>query len=130
DEMQLSQSSYGDKDTAPQQGHFRGLDYLFIASITNFGEKGKTIGTGGYGFGVAFLPVPYVGMLSPFIGMLGLRRDEAYVRLDFRIVDATTREVIYSGYGDGKDKTSGISLAGSASGVGGNFNFNERSFLQ
>jgi curli biogenesis system outer membrane secretion channel CsgG len=115
-EVDLGKSAYGDKATATPKGRFKGLEYLFIAKVTNFGEKEKKAGAAGIGGRV--------------FGGVGGRKSEAYVRLDFRIVDATTREVIYAGSGEGEDKTTGISVDGGAFGRGaGAVDFSDRSFL-
>jgi curli biogenesis system outer membrane secretion channel CsgG len=97
DEIDLGKSGYNEKGGSVPKGHFAGLEYLVIGKVTNFGERQKSV----------FLP----------IGVLGYRKDEAYVRIDFRIVDAVTREIIYSGYGEGLDKTSGVAVALAAGGV-------------
>jgi len=91
DEIELGRAGYNEKGRAVPQGHFAGLDYLIMGKVTNFGERDKSV----------FLPV----------GIIGYRRNEAYVRFDFRIVDVVTREIIYSGYGEGLDKTSGVAVA-------------------
>jgi curli biogenesis system outer membrane secretion channel CsgG len=115
-EVDLGKSGYGDKATAVPKGHFKGLEYLFICKVTNFGEKERKVGAGGIGGRV--------------FGGAGVRRTEAYVRLDFRIVDATTREVVYVGSGEGSDATMGVSADGGAFGSGaGAINFSDRSFL-
>jgi curli biogenesis system outer membrane secretion channel CsgG len=115
-EVDLGKSGYGDKATAVPKGHFKGLEYLFICKVTNFGEKERKVGAGGIGGRV--------------FGGAGVRRTEAYVRLDFRIVDATTREVVYVGSGEGSDSTTGVSADGGAFGSGaGAINFSDRSFL-
>ncbi|HMG32865.1 MAG TPA: CsgG/HfaB family protein [Blastocatellia bacterium] len=115
-EVDLGKSGYGDKATATPKGHFKGLEYLFVCKVTNFGEKERKVGTGGIGGRV--------------FGGLGTRQSAAYVRLDFRIVDATTREVVYAGSGEGEDKTTGVSLDGGAFGKGaGAVDFSDRSFL-
>jgi len=116
-EVDLGKSGYGDKATATPKGHFKGLEYLFICKVTNFGEKERKVGTGGIGGRV--------------FGGLGTRQTSAYVRLDFRIVDATTREVVYAGSGEGEDKTTGVSVDGGAFGKGaGAVDFSDRSFLE
>ena len=98
------------------KGNFKGLEYLFICKVTNFGEKERKVGGGGIGGRV--------------FGGIGARKSEAYVRMDFRIVDATTREVVYAGSGEGQDSTSGVSLDGGRLGSGaGAINFSDRSFL-
>jgi curli biogenesis system outer membrane secretion channel CsgG len=115
-EVDLGKSGYGDKATAVPKGHFKGLEYLFICKVTNFGEKERKVGAGGIGGRV--------------FGGAGVRRTEAYVRLDFRIVDATSREVVYVGSGEGSDSTTGVSADGGAFGSGaGAINFSDRSFL-
>jgi curli biogenesis system outer membrane secretion channel CsgG len=115
-EVDLGKSGYGDKATAVPKGHFKGLEYLFICKVTNFGEKERKVGGGGIGGRV--------------FGGIGGRKSEAYVRLDFRIVDATTREVVYAGSGEGSDSTIGVSADGGAFGSGaGAINFSDRSFL-
>lgn len=115
-EVDLGKSGYGDKATAVPKGSFKGLEYLFVCKVTNFGEKERKVGAGGIGGRV--------------FGGAGVRKSEAYVRLDFRIVDATTREVIYAGSGEGTDSTTGLSLDGGRLGSGaGAIDFSDRSFL-
>jgi curli biogenesis system outer membrane secretion channel CsgG len=115
-EVDLGKSGYGDKATAVPKGAFKGLEYLFICKVTNFGEKERKVGGGGIGGRV--------------FGGIGGRKTEAYVRLDFRVVDATTREVIYAGSGEGQDSTTGVSVSGGRLGDGaGAINFSDRSFL-
>lgn len=115
-EVDLGKSGYGDKATAVPKGNFKGLEYLFVCKVTNFGEKERKVGAGGIGGRV--------------FGGAGVRKTEAYVRLDFRIVDATTREVVYAGAGEGSDSTTGVSVDGGAFGSGaGRIDFSDRSFL-
>src|SRR5260370_32074754 len=86
-EVDLGKSGYGDKATAVPKGHFKGLEYLFVCKVTNFGEKERKVGAGGIGGRV--------------FGGAGGRRAEAYVGLDFRIVRAPTQEVCVCGCGKG-----------------------------
>jgi len=109
DEIEFGQSLYSDKDSALRKGFFEGIEYLFIARVTNFGER------------VHDLSIPL-----PFMSMVGRRSTEATVRLDFRIVDATTREIVYAGYGEGLDKSSGVALVAAGTGA---VDVNSRSFL-
>jgi curli biogenesis system outer membrane secretion channel CsgG len=116
-EVELGQSAYGAKGSAVPKGRFRGMEYLFIAKVTNFGEKQKNIGGGGIG--------------GKILGGVVGRRSEAYVRIDFRIVDATTGEIVYVGSGEGTDTTKGIALIGGVLGEGGGvFNASDKSFLE
>lgn len=111
DEIDLGQSDYAHPNSAIPKGLFEGAEYLLLTKVTNFGETERTYGGGLFLFG-------------------GVKKSEAYVRLDFRIVDATTREVIYTGYGDGLDKKSGVAIGGFSAGSGSSINISSRSFLQ
>jgi curli biogenesis system outer membrane secretion channel CsgG len=111
DEIELGQSVYVNESSAVPQGHFISPEYLVIVKVTNFGEKEKNYSGAG---------------LS---SLFGVRQRQAYVRMDFRIVDATTREVIYSGYGDGEDTTKGLSFMGVISSQSGAVDVSSRSFL-
>lgn len=110
DEIELGKSGYSDKSTAVPMGHFAGLEYLIMGKVTNFGEK-------------------QTGIALP-VGIFGYRKDEAYVRVDFRLVDAVTREIIYSGFGEGLDKTSGVAVALAPGGAGGVLDVTSRPFLE
>ena len=111
DEIELGKSGYSDQRTAVPMGHFAGLEYLIMGKVTNFGEQQS-------------------GITLPIVGIFGYRKEEAYVRVDFRIVDAVTREIVYSGCGEGLDKTSGVAVAlAPVGGVGGGVDVTSRSFL-
>ncbi|HYL98403.1 MAG TPA: CsgG/HfaB family protein, partial [Blastocatellia bacterium] len=88
DEVELGRSGYVDRQSSVKKGYFQGLEYLVIGKVTNFGERERSIGY-----------------------LVGYRSREAYVRIDFRIVDATTGEIVYSGFGEGKDTTRGAGFA-------------------
>jgi curli biogenesis system outer membrane secretion channel CsgG len=117
DEIELSQSNYGEKESIARKGHFKGLEYLFIAKVSNFGDTQRSLGTEAFSYPTVF-------------GSLGVRKSEAYVRIDFRIVDAITREIVYSGYGEGLDKTKGIRVSGGGYGSGGAIDVSSQSFLE
>jgi curli biogenesis system outer membrane secretion channel CsgG len=106
-EIELGESDLGEKSTALAKGHFKGLEYLVIGKVTNFGERETNSGA------------------AAVIAGIGLRKTEGYVRIDFRVVDAASREIIYSGFAEGLDKTSGWSFGG----PGGAASTSSRSFL-
>jgi curli biogenesis system outer membrane secretion channel CsgG len=95
DELDMSNSGYAEPGSVPRSGHLADLEYLFIVKITNLGENIRN----------ATVPLP-------FLGGVGRQSDEAYVRLDFRIVDATTGDIVLAGYGEGTDKSSGATFLG------------------
>src|SRR5262245_50121168 len=93
DEIELGRSGYLDRKSSVRKGHVQGLEYLAIGKVTNFGESENA-----YGW------------------LVGYHTREAYVRIDFRIVDATTGEVVYSGLGEGADSTKGLAFTVSTAG--------------
>ena len=115
DEVDLGQSDYSDRRSAVPKGRFIGPEYLLIGKVTAFAEKQKSLEASGFG-----------GVIA---GLGGLRKYEAYVRIDFRIVDSKTREVIYSGFCEGLDETGGYSAAASVPGGGGSIDVSSKSFL-
>lgn len=116
DEVDFGKSGYVDQKTAVKKGHIKGVQYYFLAKVTNFGAKEQKVGGGGWGGGV--------------FGGLGVKKDEAYVRIDYRVVDATSGEVIYADYGEGKYANKGVSFGGGAWGHGGgNLDVSNNEFL-
>lgn len=105
DEVDFGKSGYVDQKTAVKKGHILGVQYYFLAKVTNFGAEQKKTGGSGWGGGV--------------FGGLGVKKDKANVRIDFRIVDATSGEVVYADYGEGNYSKSGASFGGGAWGHGG-----------
>lgn len=105
DEVDFGKSGYVDQKTAVKKGNIQGVQYYFMAKVTNFGAKEQKTGGSGWGGGV--------------FGGLGVKKDEAYVRIDFRIIDATSAEVIYADYGEAKYSNKGVSFGGGAWGHGG-----------
>jgi hypothetical protein len=81
DEIEMGSSGYAEPGSIPRRGHFADLEYLFTVKITNLGENVRN----------AIVPLP-------LLGSVGRQTDEAYVRLDFRIVDATTGEIVFAVY--------------------------------
>lgn len=111
DEIDMSSSGYAEPGSVPRRGHFADLEYLFIVKITNLGENVRN----------ATVPLP-------LFGGVGRQTDEAWVRLDFRIVDATTGEIVFAGYGEGSDKSSGATFFGYSQ--AGSVNVSNSSFLR
>jgi curli biogenesis system outer membrane secretion channel CsgG len=87
-EIELGRSGLVARDSRVQKGHLQGIEYLVIGKITNFGTRQNT-----YGF------------------IVGYHHRESYVRVDFRVIDATTGEIVYSGAGEGSDSSNGIGFA-------------------
>ncbi len=105
DEVDFGKSGYVEQQSAVRKGHIKGVQYYFLAKVTNFGAKKKKVGGGGWGKSV--------------FGGLGYKKDEAYVRIDYRIIDATSGETVYADYGEGTYANKGISFGGGKWGSGG-----------
>lgn len=105
DEIDFGKSGYVEQKSAVKKGNIKGVQYYFLAKVTNFGAENKKVGAGGFGGSV--------------FGGLGFKKDKANVRIDFRIVDATSGETIYADFGEGNYSKSGISFGGGAWGHGG-----------
>lgn len=115
-EVDFGKSGYVDQKTAVRKGNIKGVEFYFFGKVTNFGAEQKKTGLGGIGGRV--------------FGGLGARSDRANVRIDFRIVDATTGETLLAEYGAGESKQSGLSFDGGVFGSGaGAATFQSREFL-
>jgi hypothetical protein len=105
DEVDFGKSGYVEQQSAVRKGHIKGVQYYFLAKVTNFGAKTNKVGAGGWGGSV--------------FGGMGYKKDEAYVRIDFRIVDATSAETIMADYGEATYSKKGVSMGGGKWGSGG-----------
>ena len=105
DEVDFGKSGYVEQASAVRKGHIKGVQYYFLAKVTNFGAKQNKVGGSGWGGGV--------------FGGLGYKKDEAYVRIDYRIVDATSAETIMADFGEATYAKKGVSMGGGKWGSGG-----------
>ncbi len=113
-ELNLAQSGYVRKEQAPKVGQMEGADILVIGAITAFEPNAS--GTEGGG-----LVIPYK---IPILGGAKLKKKEAYIAADIRLVDVRTGRVINATAVEGKAsswKAQGV-LGGVIGGValGGN----------
>jgi curli biogenesis system outer membrane secretion channel CsgG len=90
-EQDLGASGRANKDTAPPTGRVIGAEWLIKAAISEYTDKKSKSGG---------------AIVFRGIG-LGGTKEEAYVALDVRIIDAATGEVIDSVKADGSAKKSG-----------------------
>ncbi|MBN2429941.1 MAG: hypothetical protein JXQ27_00625 [Acidobacteria bacterium] len=104
DEVDFGKSGYVEQQSAVRKGHIKGVQYYFLAKVTNFGASDKKVGAGGFVKGV--------------FGGTNYKEKEAHVRIDYRIVDATSGETIDADYGEAKYSKKGISFGGGKWGTG------------
>ena len=105
-EIKMGDDGWIAPDEKVEKGHWQGADYMFVGKITRFGSKNKSFG-GGSGWG-SLLPIP---------GGFDVKTTEADVQIDWRIVDASSRAIVKSGRGTGKEKGTSWGF-GSAGGSG------------
>jgi curli biogenesis system outer membrane secretion channel CsgG len=96
DEIDLGQSGYIEPSTAVEMGHILGVNYILSGQVTNFGYEETS--TGGF-----------LGGFGGF-GGLDIEEEEAVVRLDFALIDATTGETLLAATAEGKESETGVDI--------------------
>lgn len=98
DEIDLGQSGYIEQGTEVEMGHVLGVEYILSGQVTNFGYEETSAGG-------------FLGALGGF-GGLDLSEEEAVVRIDFALIDATTGMTLLSATAEGKESEIGIGIEG------------------
>ncbi len=83
-ELDLGESGYVDKSKAPRKGLMEGADVLVMGAITAFEPKASGTRAGG-------VVVPFN---VPLLGGVAVKKDEAYIAADIRLVDVRTGRII------------------------------------
>jgi curli biogenesis system outer membrane secretion channel CsgG len=83
-ELELSESGYVDKSKAPRMGMMEGADVLVMGGITAFEPKASGTRAGG-------VVVPFN---VPLLGGVAVKKNEAYIAADIRLVDVRTGRII------------------------------------
>jgi curli biogenesis system outer membrane secretion channel CsgG len=98
DEISLGQSGYIEGGTEVEMGHVLGVDFILSGRVTNFGYEEQSTG----------------GLLRGIGGFGGLEisKDEANVRVDFSLIDATTGTTVLAATAEGKESETGVSISG------------------
>ena len=104
EEQNLAASGRVRSGTGAKMGQVTGADYLVFGTVTAYEEN--TASTGG---GLSFRGIS-----------LGGKKSEAYIRVDVRVVNATTGEVDYSRAIEGRSSGGGLSVGVYRGGFGGN----------
>lgn len=122
DEQDLGRGGRIDPATAAKIGKILGVDAVIVGSITQFGFDDKSVGLGGFGDRVAH------GLLAN----VKVRQAKAVVRVDARLIDTTSGEVLAVASGKGESRRG--SLAGLGEGwdrggrTGGGFDMTNQNF--
>ncbi len=91
-ELALGQSGYVRPGAAPQPGQMEGADILVVGAITAFEPEASGFGAGG-------VVVPFK---VPLIGGVKVKKKEAYIAADLRLIDVRTGRVINATSVEGK----------------------------
>lgn len=103
-EQDLGASGRIAKPSAAKIGKILGAQYLFKAVVTNY-ETGVESSGGGIG---GFLG----GTAGALLGSLSMKSSKAIIGMNFRLIDATTSEVIYTDQVQVDLSSSGLSFGG------------------
>ncbi|MGN6519368.1 MAG: CsgG/HfaB family protein [Dokdonella sp.] len=104
EEQNLAASGRVRSGTGAKMGQVTGADYLVFGTVTAYEEN--TASTGG---GLSFKGIS-----------LGGKKSEAYIRIDVRVVNATTGEVDFSRAIEGRSSGGGVAVGVYRGGFGGN----------
>lgn len=116
DEIGLGEDGWVDAAAKVEKGGFAAADYMFTAKVTRFGAKDTGVNLGGVGRRLGF-------------GNLGVKQNTADVRLDWRLVDASSRKVIKTGSATGEKKGTSFDVGVFVNGSGGNIGFDNKEFM-
>ena len=115
DEIKLGEAGYVAEGERVEKGGFAGADFMFRGKVTRFGSKAQNVGLGGF--------IPGSG------GNLGIKTSQSDVRIDWRIVDATTRKIVISGQAVGAENGMGFNVGVGVDGHGGTIGFDNKEFM-
>src|SRR5262245_2369776 len=94
-EQNFQASGRADPSSAAQLGKLLGVDAVVTGAITQFGRDDKKVGIGGAGIG----PIK--------LGGIGKSSAKATVKIDARVVDVTTAEILAVATGEGNSSRGG-----------------------
>lgn len=115
DEIREGQDGWVDAEQAVEKGGFAAADFMFTAKVTRFGHKESKIGLGGF--------------VPGNLGNLGVKQSTSDVRIDWRLVDASSRKIIKTGSATAAEKGTGFSVGVNVGGHGGNIGFDNKEFM-
>lgn len=114
-EIKLGEEGYVAQDEKVEKGGFAGADFMFRGKVTRFGSKRQGVNLGGF--------------VPGSLGNLGVKRNKADVRIDWRIVDASNRKVVKSGEAVAEETGLGFDVGVGINGHGGNIGFKNEEFM-
>ena len=116
DEIKLGEDGWVQADEKVEKGGFAAADFMFTAKVTRFGAKETGVNLGGVARRVG-------------LGNLGIRQNVSDVRIDWRLVDASSRKVLKAGSAAGENKGTGFDIGVNVGGSGGRIGFDNKEFM-
>jgi curli biogenesis system outer membrane secretion channel CsgG len=115
DEIREGQDGWVDASQAVEKGGFAAADFMFTGKVTRFGHKESKVGLGGF--------------VPGNLGNLGVKTANSDVRIDWRLVDASSRKIIKTGSATASEKGMGFNVGVNVGGSGGAIGFDNKEFM-
>jgi len=116
DEIGLGEDGWVEAAEKVEKGGFAAADFMFTAKVTQFGANEKNLNLGGVTRRLGF-------------GNLGVRQSTHSVRIDWRLVDASSRKIIKTGAAAEEQKGMGFDVGLFGRGGGGRIGFDNKEFM-
>jgi curli biogenesis system outer membrane secretion channel CsgG len=114
-EIRMGQDGWVDSQQMVEKGGFAAADFMFTAKVTRFGHKESKVGLGGF--------------VPGSLGALGIKQSNSDVRIDWRLVDASSRKILKTGSAVAEQKGVGFDVGVGVGGHGGNIGFDNKEFM-
>jgi curli biogenesis system outer membrane secretion channel CsgG len=116
-EQKLGASGLMDENTAVVMGKLVGCQYMIAGKVTRFAYKKSGFGTG-WGVSALVSKVPGMGgAAASAAGDIHVSKASFTGRLDCRLIDLTTGEIILVAHNEGQVKDVGVKVAGTGSDI-------------
>jgi curli biogenesis system outer membrane secretion channel CsgG len=115
-EIHMGEDGWVEPSEKVEKGGFAGADYMFTAKVTQFGHKESKMNMGGFA--------------PPGVGRLAIKQTVSNVRIDWRIVDASSRKIIKTGSAASEKKGNSFDVGVNHAGHGGNVGFDNKEFME
>lgn len=115
-EIRMGEDGWVEPSEKVEKGGFAGADFMFTAKVTRFGHKESKVNLGGF--------------VPGNLGKLGVKQSNSDVRLDWRLVDASSRKVIKTGSATAAEKGTGFDVGVNVTGHGGGVGFDNKEFME
>jgi curli biogenesis system outer membrane secretion channel CsgG len=115
DEIHMGEDGWVEASEKVDKGGFAAADYMFAAKVTEFGQKESKVNLGGF--------------VPSSVGALAVKQTVSDVRIDWRIVDASSRKILKTGSAASEKKGTGFDVGVNNNGHGGTVGFDNKEFM-